>query len=93
MSTLGCMQQSVTKSLSRDAGGDLSTEEALARSLKSKFADIKFALDQSPIIAITDYRGRITYVNDKFCEISKYIREELLGQDHRIINSTKMPIT
>ena len=66
------------------------SEEELRGSLR-ELADLKFALDESSIVAFTDQRGRITYVNDKFCEISKYSREELIGQDHRIINSSYHP--
>lgn len=68
----------------------MGADEALEYSRK-ELAAIKFALDQSTIVAITDQRGTINYVNDEFCRISKYSREELIGQDHRIINSGYHP--
>jgi PAS domain S-box-containing protein len=65
-------------------------EQRLGQSQRT-LEQFKYALDQSAIVAVTDQRGIITYVNDKFCEISGYSREELVGRDHRIVNSAFHP--
>ena len=77
-------------SLANDVTEKIKTEEKLQRSIK-EITDYKYALDESAILAITDQKGIIKHVNDNFCKISKYSAEELIGQDHRIVNSGYHP--
>ncbi len=64
--------------------------ELLQRNLK-EISDYKYALDEATIIAVTNENGIIKKANNNFCKISKYSEEELIGQDHRIINSGYHP--
>jgi len=70
----------------REVTERITAEEKINQTLK-ELSDYKEALDESSIVAITNQKGIITHVNENFCRISKYSKEELIGKDHRIINS------
>ena len=67
-----------------------SAEEALRKSLKD-LEDLRFALDQHCVVAVSDPDGLIRFANDKFCRLSQYSKAELLGKNHRILNSGYHP--
>lgn len=69
----------------------LQAQHAALRDTLRELESQKQALDQHAIVSIADVAGKITYANDKFCQISQYAREELLGQNHRILNSGYHP--
>ena len=70
-----------------DAGESADARRRNVRQLE----DMRFALDEAAIVAETDQRGIIHYVNQRFCQTSGYSADELLGRDHRIVNSGYHP--
>lgn len=71
----------------QELGEVLELNNGFNKKVLTEISDYKYAIDTADIVAITDQKGIILHVNDNFCKISKYSREELIGQDHRIINS------
>lgn len=61
------------------------------RAINKELISLKYGIDESTIVAITNTNGIITYVNKKFCKLSKYTKSELLGKTHRIVNSGHHP--
>ncbi|PZD72458.1 hypothetical protein C1752_03753 [Acaryochloris thomasi RCC1774] len=81
-----CPKKKQIYCIARDITADRQTESELHLALKS-LTKLKLALDQAAIVAVTDQNGKIISVNDHFCELSQYSREELLGKTHRVINA------
>ncbi|WP_301110118.1 EAL domain-containing protein [Sporosarcina sp.] len=77
-------------SLDIDVTGSTLVSREFAKT-RTDLQNFKYALDQSAVVAITNAQGVITYVNDKFCELSKYSRDELIGKTHRAVNSGTHP--
>jgi PAS domain S-box-containing protein len=84
-------RQKKSKSINEKLHQKIVKQNIELENLTKDISDYKLALDASDIVAITDEKGIIQYANDNFCTISKYSKNELIGQNHHIINSGYHP--
>jgi PAS domain S-box-containing protein len=78
---------SPAKITERKRAGDAARENLASKAALQELANQKFAIDQHAIVSVTDVKGTITHVNQRFCAISQYSKDELIGQNHRILTS------
>ncbi len=76
----------------RDISERKQAERALRASLE-EVRDLRLTLDESVVLAVTDVNFRIVYVNDKFCELAIYSRDELLGQSFHLLRASELSKT
>ncbi|MBZ5576327.1 MAG: PAS domain S-box protein [Acidobacteriia bacterium] len=94
------VEVSLTVSPVYDEGGRVIAASKIARDVTAQrrayrqmtealleITQLKDALDEHALLEVTNIDGAIIYANDKFCEVSKYAREDLIGQNHRLVNS------
>ena len=76
----------------REQEQKLRAAHADAQRSLSELMAYRGALGQHTIVSVTDESGNIVFVNERFCDISGYSAEELLGHDHRLLNSGRNPV-
>lgn len=84
---ISSLQELLKESVNEDKYFELEQHCRTLLKFQQDVSMLSSAVDLSIIIGVTDAKGDIIYVNDKFCEISKYSRRELIGSNHRIVNS------
>lgn len=73
--------------------GQMKLQKLIIQNQERENADYINILNQIAIVSKTDLKGNITYVNDIFCEVSGYERDELIGKPHNVIRHPDMPST
>ncbi len=87
----GCLASLIDITERREQNLKLRAAHTTAQKNLAELQAYQSALDHHTIVSMTDAKGNIVFVNERFCDISGYSQDELLGQDHRILNAGKNP--